>query len=371
MRQANRRFLMVGGTLLLIMALALSLGIAGCGEESTETTAAPVDTTASDAAGGDEGTATEDVLIGYAAMQLTDPFQVAEQSMILAEAERLGIEYLEPTNANGDSAKQVTDVRTLVDQGVTGLVVIPWDAKAIVPAVEYAVGEGVPVVTADTTADGGGVYCSVLADNILMGEAAAEEIGRVLGGTGKVLEIQGELTQSAGRDRTLGFETVMAEKFPDIEVIAKPGEWKADVGTAAIQTALTADPDIDAIFIQSDAVYLPGLLSVLASKGLDAKVGEPGHIYVISIDGTPAGLDALRADQIDAVISQPLDMYAKYCIQYLLDALAGKEIVLGPTDHGSEIVLSAGGVPEDHLPSPVITKATVEDPNLWGNVAAQ
>ena len=104
----------------------------------------------------------------------------------------------------------------------------------------------------------------------------------------------------------------------------------------------------------------------MKQAGRDAKVGEAGHIYNISIDASPQALELIRSGDLDAGISQPLDLYAKYGVQYLLDALAGKELTLGKTDHGSEVV-EFNGNKMDLLPAVLVTKENVDDRDLWGN----
>ena len=89
---------------------------------------------------------------------------------------------------------------------------MPTDTKAIMPAIEYCNKKNVPVVTIDMAPEGPGAYMVVRADNVLMGEIAAEWVGKTLNGKGKVLELQGDLANSNGRDRTNGFEKVMAAK---------------------------------------------------------------------------------------------------------------------------------------------------------------
>jgi simple sugar transport system substrate-binding protein/ribose transport system substrate-binding protein len=105
---------------------------------------------------------------------------------------------------------------------------------------------------------------------------------------------------------------------------------------------------------------------VLANQKKAAKVGESGHIVTVGIDGSPAGLGAIRAGAMDAIVSQPLDLYAKYGIQYIKDAMAGKTFKAGPTDHNSTVVKNGDSL-EDQLPSPTVTKANVDDKALWGN----
>jgi simple sugar transport system substrate-binding protein/ribose transport system substrate-binding protein len=100
----------------------------------------------------------------------------------------------------------------------------------------------------------------------------------------------------------------------------------------------------------------------------NAKTGAPGHINLVTIDGSKGSLQALRNGNVDAVVSQPADAYAKYALQYLRDAIAGKAITPGPTDHNSKIVPFKGSL-EDALMAPLVTKANVNDATLWGNAS--
>jgi ribose transport system substrate-binding protein len=352
----------------VVLAGLLALMATGC-EEETTTTASEQDTSQT-TAGGADTTAAEGVsfVMGYSNMFLADPFQAVEQDLSLAAAREAGLEVLEPTNADFDAAKQVTDIQTLISQGAEGILVVPVDAKAIAPAIEYSADKGVPIVCIDTAPEGGGAYMVVRADNVAMGSTAAETIGELLGGEGKVLELQGDLAQSAGRDRSAGFQATMAEKYPNIELVSRLTHWHSEEGVDAVQTVVSTDPDIDAIFLASDSCFLAGVLNVLDSLGETAKVGEEGHIVLVSIDGTPLSLQSIRDGRLDACISQPVDLYAKYGVWYLQQAVAGVTQSLGPTDHDSEIVEFMGNL-SDFLKAPVITIDEVDQPNLWGNQA--
>ena len=180
-----------------------------------------------------------------------------------------------------------------------------------------------PVVAIDIGPAGGKAAMIVRADNIRMGEDACQEMGQALGGQGKVLSMMGDQATTNGRDRTTGFNECM-KSFPDIKVIEQPTYWKTDRATAAAQTVVTSTPDLGGIYMQSDAVMLAGVLNVLKSADRLTKVGEPNHIYLISIDGTPFALEEMREGLLDAAISQPLNLYVKHGLQYLQDAVAGK-----------------------------------------------
>jgi ABC-type sugar transport system substrate-binding protein len=190
-------------------------------------------------------------------------------------------------------------------------------------------------------------------------------MAKAIGGSGKVLSLQGAQTSINGRERTQGFHDCITQNHPNIELIERPTDWDAQKQAAALQTVLAANPDLKGVFQQSDYALSP-TLNVLKQAGRDAKVGEDGHIYNISIDASPQALELIKSGDLDAGISQPLDAYAKYGIQYLQDALAGKELPLGKTDHGSEVVIFNGNK-MDLLPAVLVTKENVDDPNLWGN----
>src|SRR5216684_8541354 len=54
-----------------------------------------------------------------------------------------------PLVANGDPAKQITDIHTLIQEGAQALIVNPVDSAAIAPALDYAASKNVPVVSVD------------------------------------------------------------------------------------------------------------------------------------------------------------------------------------------------------------------------------
>ena len=303
--------------------------------------------------------------IGYSSPFLFSQFQVILQDQTGVAAKAAGLNMLEPTNADGDSGKQITDVRSLIGAGTKGLIVVANDSKAIIPALDFAASQNVPVVSIDIGPDGGNLYAIVRADNIGMGWIACEAMAKAIGDSGKVLSLQGAQTSINGRERTQGFHDCITQKHPNIELIERPTDWDATKQAAALQTVLAANSDLKGVFQQSDYALSP-TLNVLKQAGRDAKVGEEGHIYNISIDASPQALELIRSGELDAGISQPLDLYAKYGVQYLVDALAGKELALGKTDHGTEVV-EFNGNKMDLLPAVLVTKENVDDPNLWGN----
>jgi ribose transport system substrate-binding protein len=305
---------------------------------------------------------------GFSSPFLTDPFQAIMANQSIEAIKAVGLEALPPTNANGDPAKQSTDVRNLISAGANVLIVNPADSQAIVPVVKYANEKSVPVVMIDIAPAGGKTYMIVRADNTGIGAKACDAVGAAIGGKGKVLSLMGDQATTNGRDRTTGFNECMQAKFPDVEIIEKPTYWKADKATSEAQTVVTTTPDLKAIYMQSDSVMLAGVLNVLKSAGKLTKVGEPNHIFLATVDGTPYAMERIRDGMLDVAVAQPLDLYAKYGAFYAKAALEGKTFAAGPTDHNSEIV-PVGDNLMDYLPATVVTAANASDPTLWGNQA--
>jgi ribose transport system substrate-binding protein len=341
-------------TVLALSALVAATTLAACGDDD-------------DGGGSGGGGGSGDLKLGLSIPFLSTPFFVVMTDQVRSETDALGIDMLEPTNADQDAGQQITDVRTLIDQGATGLLAALVDAGAIGPALDYAESRDVPAVVVDDKPSQGKVFMTVRADNAGMGAQACEVMGKQLKGKGKVLSLQGNLATTNGRDRTDGFNECMADKYPDVQIIERPTKWQTPAAANQAQTVVTATPDLAGIYMQSDSVMLSAVLQVLERAGKDAKVGEPGHVTLVSIDGTPPALDAIRNNQLDASISQPLDLYSKYGVEYLQAAKEGKTFKPGPSEHGSEIVKDENGNLMDLLPSPTVTKENVDDKDLWGN----
>ncbi|MFI1396597.1 sugar ABC transporter substrate-binding protein [Streptomyces sp. NPDC020681] len=276
------------------------------------------------------------------------------------------VDALSLTNSQNDIGKLVANVQTFTDQGAKAVVMAPQDTGAIAESLQTLGEKKIPVISVDTRPDKGDVYMVVRADNRAYGEKACQYLGEQLKGKGKVVEFQGDLSSINGRDRSEAFKSCMDKNFPGIRVFELATDWKGDVASAKLQSTLAAHPDINGIYMQAGGVFLQPTLALLEQKKLLKAPGTPGHITIISNDGIPEELDAIKAGKIDATVSQPADLYAKYALFYAKAALEGKTFKEGPTDHDSTIIKIPNGF-EDQLPAPLVTKENVDDPKLWAN----
>jgi simple sugar transport system substrate-binding protein/ribose transport system substrate-binding protein len=342
-------------TLIKVVAAAAVLGLAlsGCGSTKDKAPAA---------AGGD----TQGGKVGATVPLLTSPFWQAYNNYVPQMAKQFGIDTLPTVNADSDPTKLITDINNLLNQGIKGLVVTPLDSAAIVAGLKQAENKGVPVVAVDVAPESGKVAMVVRADNKAYGTKACDEIGKRVP-QGKVVQIMGDLASVNGRERSEAFRDCVKTKFPGLQVLEIPAEWKADKAASGLEGLLTANPDIKAVYMQAGGVYLAPTLAALKRKNMSFPVGDPKHVVLVSNDGIPQELDAIRGGELDATVSQPADDYAKYGMYWIKKAMAGEVFKAGPTDHGSTVVETHPGILEDQLPAPVVTKDNVDDKALWAN----
>jgi ABC-type sugar transport system substrate-binding protein len=339
-------------TAVVVAGIALvALTAAGCNRSSTPSGGA------SGAAGGGK--------VGIDQPRSDSDFWNSYAKYIESGIKDMNIDALPRTNSQNQITNLAANVKTLVAQGAKAIIMAPQDTAAVATTLEDLASKNIPAISVDTRPDTGKVYMVVRADNKAYGQKACEFLGAKLAGKGTIVEFEGDLATINGRDRSEAFGSCMKDKYPGIKVLAEETSWKGDVASAKLQNDLNQGV-VNGIYMQAGGVFLAPTLALLQQKNLLVAPTDPKHIFIVSNDGIPGEFDAIRKGQIDATVSQPADLYAKYALVYAKAALAGQKFSAGPTDHSSTIVAIPNGL-EDQLPAPLVTKDNVDDTALWGN----
>jgi ribose transport system substrate-binding protein len=305
--------------------------------------------------------------IGVDLSTLTSPFWTSYARYIKQESKAQGVDLLQPFNSEFDTAKQITGVRDSIALGAKGIIFSPFESAAAGTVLKLAQAAHVAVVAVDVAPTAGPVAIVVRADNVAYGVKACHYIGDHVQ-DGPVVQIMGDQASINGRDRGNGFRDCIKQNYPKLKELEIPTKaWSGEDAAAGLDAILNANPGLKAIYMHAGGVFLAPTLQTLKRKGLLKPAGEPEHIIIVSNDGIPQEYEAIRKGEADATVSQPADLYAKYGIMYLKEAIAGKTFKPGPTDHDSTIVEVAPGVLEDQLAAPLVTKDNVNDKSLWGN----
>lgn len=315
------------------------------------------------------------ITIGYAAPALYGGQLFIQTSLVdNAQAKGWGVVT---TNANADPQKQNNDIDYLISLPVKAIVTVPEDSTGICTAVEKASKAGIPFYTIDRSPIGCKINMTILSDNRLAGQQAAEvmvdELTKKYGSPkGKVLEITGNLSQNVGQLRRDGFHDVI-DKYNQIEVIQKVGDWDAAKGQQIALDVLTANPDLDGIYIHSDNVYGPGTKAVLEQLGKLKKVGEEGHIILTGVDGGPWMLEAILDGIADGAGSQPVSDFG-IIVNWIEQELNGKPVEEGEVvQEGAvwspaHVKTNADGTKELFLATTKVTKDNINNHVIWTNM---
>src|SRR6266850_4723546 len=89
-----------------------------------------------------------------------------------------------------DREQQIQVVEGFTAQGVDGIVLAPLDNRALVRPVEEAKRAGVPTVIIDSALESDAIVSFVATDNRKGGVLAADRLGQLLNGKGKVLVLR-------------------------------------------------------------------------------------------------------------------------------------------------------------------------------------
>ncbi|MCU1479320.1 MAG: sugar transporter substrate-binding protein [Subtercola sp.] len=287
-----------------------------------------------------------------------------------------GWQMIPIVSAESKPDKQLSDIQNLLAQQPDVLIIDAADSAAVVPGIEMATKQGVAVYTVDVPAAGGKVVANVRTDNVQAGAIAAQIVlDSVMkqscwgAGTCKVLELQGRLGSAAADDRSRGIQEFFA-KYPQIALTSRPTDWDPQKALDETQSYVTANPDLAGIVTAAEWVH-PGIISILNSAGLTAKAGEPGHVAIAGVDGTPFTLGAIREGTVTGSASQPLRDYVNGLIGIVKAVqLDGTQLAVGDATFngvaGTFVQIPSGL--DFQLPAIAVTAKNVDDQTLWGNL---
>lgn len=155
-------------------------------------------------------------------------------------------------DAQGDPAEQASQLDTLISRGVDVIVLWPTDQTALVPAVQRAHQEGIPVLVTNSPLDkSANEYIVGFSgpNNVEEGQLAAELMIEAIGNTGTVVEIMGAAGYATTNERSEGFNTYIEENSKINVVERNPAGWDRETATQLMENYLVKYGDeIDGVY---------------------------------------------------------------------------------------------------------------------------
>ena len=169
-----------------------------------------------------------------------------------------------------DRVLQIQLVQSAVAAGVDGIVLAPLDPRALALPVETAVAKGIPVVVIDSGLESAKPISYVSTDNYHGGQLAAQRMGALLGGEGKVILLRYSVGSESTEQREKGFTDTLSKEFPRITLLTE-SEY---AGTTVDQAEQVSQALVKRYSGQFDGVFCPnetstlGMMKALEEAGL-------------------------------------------------------------------------------------------------------
>lgn len=208
-----------------------------------------------------------------------------DEAAIVAALDAAGATYVS-ADAQSSSAKQLSDIESLIAQGVDALIVLAQDSQAIGPAVQAAADEGIPVIAYDRLIEDSRAFYLTF-DNVEVGRMQARAV-LAAAPTGNYVMIKGSPTDPnsdflrGGQQEVLqpaidsGAITFVAEAYTD--------GWLPANAQRNMEQILTANDNmVDAVVASNDGTA-GGVVAALTAQGMQG-------IPVSGQDGDHAALN--------------------------------------------------------------------------------
>ena len=271
------------------LAAVMAMGLCACGsQKAAETTAAPAaaETTAApsqdekkeeaeettEAQASSETAGGEGYVVALCNYSIGNSWRAQMEQEFVAEAEKLKAEgvvseyYI--TNSNEDINKQISDMQDLITKKVDAIVITAASPTALAPVVEEAAEAGIKVVSFDNVVETDEQVATVGIDEKEFGRIGAEWLVDKLDGKGKIVVLNGIAGTATDSLRWGGAEEVF-KQYPDIEILGSANaSWDYAQGKAAMESMLSAYPEIDGVWSQGGAMTL-GAIDAFIAAGRD------------------------------------------------------------------------------------------------------
>jgi ribose transport system substrate-binding protein len=225
-----------------------------------------------------------------------------------------------------DRDAQVSEVEGFVSRGISGICLAPLDETALVPPVQEAVRQKIPVVIFDSGLKSHDYVSFVATDNAKGGQLGGQRLAESIGKKGKVVLLRYAEGHDSTEKREQGFLDAM-KNYPGIEVVSSNQYGGADVESAykkaeaLLSTFKKADGSlgIDGIFTPNESVSF-GMLRVLQDNGW------AGKVKFVGFDASPNLVKGLRDGGVDAIVVQDPVHLGYAAVEAMVKHLKGQPV---------------------------------------------
>jgi ABC-type sugar transport system substrate-binding protein len=230
-----------------------------------------------------------DMTLCYPQLGAESDWRTANTASFKETAGELGVRLIF-SDAQQKQENQISAMRSCIQQEVDVIGLPPvvedgWDA-----VLTEAKNAGIPVIIVDRSVSADpSLYASHIgSDMVLEGERAAEEFNKAMPDGGAVLELSGTTGSGAAVGRAEGFRNKLNDNITILD--SQTGNFTRAEALPVMQAFLqkyTPGVDFQGIFIHNDDMGI-GAIEALKAAGV-----QPGDLFIVSVDGTRGGFQAM------------------------------------------------------------------------------
>ena len=222
-----------------------------------------------------------------------------------------------------DRDQQIQVVENFIGRQVSGIVLAPLDAHALVAPVEEAAEAGIPTVIVDSALASDKIVSLVATDNREGGRIAARRLGTILGGKGKAAMLRNQVGAASTEEREAGFLEVMRKDFPGVQLVSSDqhaGVTRDTAKTAAENLLNRFGNELNGIFTSNEA-STAGMLLALRDAGLAG-----GKIKFVGFDSGDLLINGLKTGDLQGLVLQnPVNM-GYLGVKLLVASIKGQKV---------------------------------------------
>ncbi len=213
-------------------------------------------------------------------------------------------EYLQ-IDADTDVQKQINQADDMIAMNVDVIIMSPVDANGCAAIVDKCNEADIPLVIVNSKTSNVDEATAFVGSNDveageIMGRFIAEKLGGVGKAEGKVLQLEGDIGNSAQIDRDKGLKNTIYTE-PGVTVLESlTGKWLREEGMRITEDWLQKYPEIDAIAAENDNMAMGALNAVINS-------GRKDEIVIIGVDAIEDAMLSVKAGELDATVLQDAD----------------------------------------------------------------
>jgi len=216
--------------------------------------------------------------------------------------------------------KQIEMLQAALDKKPNAIGLAALDSKAVIPLLERARAQHIPVIGFDSGVDSDIPVTTAATNNIAAAALAADKMAALIGDAGEIALVVHDQTSRTGIDRRDGFVNEIKQKHPKITIVdIQYGGGDHLKSTDLAKAIMQAHPNLKGFFGANEGSAIGVLNAVVELK-------KQGKIVVIGYDSGQAQMDAIRSGVMAGAITQnPVGIGYK-CVEAAVKALKGEKL---------------------------------------------